>query len=89
MCFLKKKLCSNCQVEPLTQGLWGSALDYERFLFRKVIIPKILFRRVIILKIFIPKGHYSERFLSRRVIIPKLGIMTLQNKNLWNNDPSG
>ena len=26
--FLKEKKCSNCLVERLTQGLWGSALDY-------------------------------------------------------------
>ena len=40
-----------------------------------------------------PKGFYSEgsfrRFLSRRVIIPKFGIMTLRDKTLRKNDPSG
>ena len=56
----------------------------ERFLFRKVFIPKgsfselylvlwserLIIRRVIAPKILIPKSHCSERFWIRKVFIP-------------------
>ena len=52
----------------------------ERFLFQSAIIPRS----------FILKTSYSEKYLSRRVVILKFRkIVTLQDKNVQNNDPSG
>ena len=74
----------------IQKGIVPKGVYSKRFLFWKIIIPKILSQRainLIITKIFIPKGLYSENFHPEGSFFPNFGITTLRDKNLLNNDP--
>ena len=60
--FLFRKFLFRTIIFP-TRKVYGSSL--QLFLFRRVIIPKVI----------ILEGHYSERLIFRKVMIPKFWIL--------------